>query len=106
MSAAVVYVTMPDAEQAESLARTVVEERLAACGNILPGMTSVYRWEEEVQSAGECLLLFKTTRDRVTDLIARVKELHSYDVPCITSWPISDILPEYFQWIKESTETP
>ncbi|QDU81111.1 Divalent-cation tolerance protein CutA [Polystyrenella longa] len=106
MSAAVVYVTMPSSEQAESLAQIVVTERLAACANIVPQIKSVYRWEEEVQTADECLVYFKTSQDRVQGLIARVQELHEYEVPCITSWPITKILPEYFSWIQDSTSSP
>ncbi|MEZ6045424.1 MAG: divalent-cation tolerance protein CutA [Planctomycetaceae bacterium] len=103
MPAAVVYVTVPSVQVAEKMAQDVVEARLAACANIIPQVQSVYRWEGKISHDQEAVLIFKTDQDRVTELISKVRELHEYEVPCITSWPITDILPEYLEWIVNST---
>ncbi|MCA9042259.1 MAG: divalent-cation tolerance protein CutA [Planctomycetaceae bacterium] len=105
MTAAVVYVTVPNQKEAESLAQTAVNERLAACANIIPQIKSVYRWEGETHMDQESLLLFKTTQARVPELMDRIQELHSYEVPCITSWPLTEIHPDYLQWIQQSTQS-
>ncbi|MFL6725592.1 MAG: divalent-cation tolerance protein CutA [Sphingomicrobium sp.] len=87
MSVVSVYAIFADAEEAERIGRTIVEERLAACVNILGPIQSIYRWEGKVESAEEVAAIFKTTDVSADALIARIVSLHSYDVPCVASWP-------------------
>jgi len=99
---AVVLVTAPSREVAESLVRTVVEERLAACGNIVPGVVSIYRWQDEVQRDEEVLVVFKVPADVTGRLMERVVELHPYDVPEVVVLPVADVLPAYAAWVLAS----
>lgn len=99
----VVLVTCSSAAEARRIAGAVVEARLAACVNILPGaVTSVYRWKGKVESANERLLLIKTSKKRLTKLRAAVERLHSYDVPEFIALPIAAGSPAYLKWIEES----
>jgi periplasmic divalent cation tolerance protein len=98
-----VYITAKDKAQALTIGRALVEERLAACINVLDGMTSVYRWEGAVEEATEAVLIAKTTEPHLPALTARVKELHSYDCPCVVAWPIGTGNPSYLEWIKKET---
>jgi periplasmic divalent cation tolerance protein len=91
-----VFVTAPP-ETADDIARTLVEERLAACVNRV-GCDSVYRWGGEIHDDEEVILLAKTTGDRYGDLVARVRDLHPYDVPCVERFDESDVLPAYADW--------
>ena len=102
MSVVSVYAVFANGEEAERIGRTVVEERLAACINILGPVRSIYRWKGEVESADEVAAIFKTSNDSADRLIARVATLHSYDVPCIASWPIDKILANYAAWVEDS----
>jgi periplasmic divalent cation tolerance protein len=101
--ACVVLVTLGSEEAADALATTLVEERLAACGNIVPGVRSIYRWQGAVQRDTEVLLLLKTVSARVPALSARIRELHSYDVPEVLALPVLGGLQAYLEWIEEST---
>ena len=103
MSAAMVYITAATPDEAEAIGRTLVAERLAACANILPGMRSIYRWKGAVETAAETVLIAKTRLELADALTARVKELHSYDVPCIVVLPIAAGLPEFLRWIDDET---
>ena len=106
MTASLVYVTCETVDEAQRISRTVVKERLAACTNMLTGMRSTYWWEGAVQEAEEISLLIKTGGNRVDALIARVRELHSYDVPCVVELPLARGNPDYLAWIEaESTPT-
>lgn len=96
----VVLVTAPSAEVAAGLARTLVAERLAACGNIVPGVRSIYRWQDEVQDEAEVLVLFKTTAACVAALTARITELHPYEVPEVLALPVSAGLGSYLGWVE------
>ena len=80
-----------------------MEERLAACGTVLPGAQSIYRWQGAVESAAEVQIILKTTTENVTKLIARITELHPYEVPEIVSMDVSAGLPAYLAWIDSST---
>jgi periplasmic divalent cation tolerance protein len=101
----VVLVACPTAAEAKRIARAVVNTRLAACVNILPGtVQSIYRWEGKVESARERLLLIKTSRKRLAKLQAAVKRLHSYDVPEFIAIPIAAGSAAYLSWIEESVE--
>ncbi len=97
------YVTCGSKAEALAIGRTLVERRLAACANILDGLTSVYRWEGEVHTDPEALLLLKTRRDLVESLVDAVVELHSYDCPCVTVLPITGGHPDYLEWVIEQT---
>ncbi len=100
-----VVVTAPDAGTAEAMVRTLVEERLAACGNILPGLTSIFRWQGEVEREHEVLVLLKTTDDVVPRLLRRVPELHPYDVPEVLVLPIGAGFGPYLDWVSETTRS-
>jgi periplasmic divalent cation tolerance protein len=103
MSVLSVYAVFADGEEAERIGRTVIEERLAACINILPTMRSIYRWKGEIETADEVAAILKTSDDRANALIARIAALHSYDVPCIVAWPVDKVLGSYAAWIDDST---
>jgi periplasmic divalent cation tolerance protein len=98
-----VYATFPTEEEARRIARMLVEERLAACANILGPCHSIYRWQGAVEEAGEIAALFKTRADRADALIARLAGLHSYDVPAAVVWPISNALEGYGRWVAENS---
>jgi periplasmic divalent cation tolerance protein len=100
----VVLVTAPSREVAESLVTTVVEERLAACGNIVPGVTSIYRWEGVVQKDDEVLVIFKTGRSAAPRLMARVEDLHPYEVPESLVLPVAAGLAPYLAWVAASVD--
>jgi periplasmic divalent cation tolerance protein len=101
-----VYATFPSEEEARRIARILVEERLAACANLLGGCHSIYRWQGAVEEAEEVAALFKTRADRADALIVRLAELHSYEVPAAVVWPIQRSHEGYEQWVKaETTES-
>jgi len=100
--AVVVLVTAPTAEKAAEIARAVVEEKLAACGNVLPGLRSIYRWKGEVQEDAEVLLLLKTQRKRFEDLRDRILALHPYEVPEVLALPVEAGSDAYLDWIARS----
>jgi periplasmic divalent cation tolerance protein len=99
-----VYATFADADEASRIGRTLVDERLAACANILGPCRSIYRWEGRIEEAGEVAALFKTTAGGADRLIARLAELHSYDVPAAVVWPIADSLPAYRAWVESEVQ--
>jgi periplasmic divalent cation tolerance protein len=100
----VVLTTFPlDAEGVKTFARALVDEHLAACVNIQPPMTSIYRWEGKIEEAAEHQLTIKTTAARVASLIARIEELHPYDVPEILALPIADGAEAYLSWVRENS---
>jgi periplasmic divalent cation tolerance protein len=96
--------TAADAAQAQAIARALVEERLIACANLVPGLTSIYRWRDAVQAEPEVLLVMKTRRSLVPRLKERLPELHSYEVPELVVTPLVDGLDPYCRWVRESTE--
>lgn len=102
MSVVSVYVTFADADEAERIGRTAVEERLASCVNILGTIDSIYRWHGEVKRASEIAAIFKTTDAQADALMARIAGMHSYDVPCIVTWPTDKIVPGYADWVEDS----
>jgi periplasmic divalent cation tolerance protein len=101
--AAIVYSTFPDEEQANAAARTLLEERLLACANVLPGVTSHYRWEGAMQCDREVLLIGKTRQELVERAMNRLRAIHPYQTPAITSWPIAACDADYAAWIAAST---
>ena len=102
----IVLCTVPDAATGETLARALVEARLAACVNLLPGLTSIYRWQGQVQRDSELLLMAKTRRDCFAPLCTTLRGLHPYELPEIIAVPMIDGLPTYLSWIDQSLESP
>ena len=100
-----VYVVFADKDEAERIGRLIIEERLAACVNILGAIRSIYRWKGEVEPAEEVAALFKTTEGQADALITRIAGLHSYEVPCITTWPIDKILGSYADWVEDNVRS-
>jgi periplasmic divalent cation tolerance protein len=101
----VVLCTAPDAACAETLARALVEERLAACVNVVPGVRSFYRWEGAVQDDAELLLVAKTRADRGAALAARLKELHPYDLPEVLELPAVGGSGPYLDWVRTESSS-
>ncbi|MEX0843250.1 MAG: divalent-cation tolerance protein CutA [Gemmatimonadota bacterium] len=95
----VVLVTAPDPETARLLVRRLVEARLVACGNVLPGVTSIYRWEGEVQEDSEVLVVLKAPARVLPALVRRVREEHPYDVPEVIALPVAGGLDAYLSWV-------
>jgi periplasmic divalent cation tolerance protein len=104
MSVASVYAVFASAEEAERIGRLCVEERLAACINILGPIRSIYRWKSAIETADEVAAIFKTTAATADALIARIAGLHSYDVPCVVAWPVEKILGPYADWVEHSVD--
>ena len=98
-----VYAVFANDDEARRVARSVVEERLAACANILAPCHSIYRWQGAVEEADEVPALFKTSAKTAPRLVARIAELHSYDVPAVVAWPISSAFPSYRDWVLENS---
>ena len=103
MKTCVIYMTAPNVEEARRIACTLVDERLAACANILGPIESIYRWEGKVEEAQETAFIAKTAKSRVEALTARVKELHSYECPCVVALPIEAGHPPFLDWIAGET---
>ncbi|HYA32716.1 MAG TPA: divalent-cation tolerance protein CutA [Candidatus Bathyarchaeia archaeon] len=97
-----IYVTAATLNEATNIARTVVEEKLGACANIYP-IKSVYRWRGNIEEEAECALSIKTKSSLVDKVVARVRQLHSYENPCIISFTIESGSPTYLDWIREET---
>jgi periplasmic divalent cation tolerance protein len=101
--AVLVYTTWPSIVEAEAAARKIVEQRLAACVNILPGMISHYWWQGKIERAEEAVMLIKTRASLAEPVTAAVKELHSYTTPAIMVLPVDSLEPAYHQWIVAET---
>jgi len=101
----VILCTVPDRGSGDRIAQALVDERLAACVNRVPGLVSTYRWEGRVQKADECLLLIKTTGARFEAVRERIKALHPYELPEIVALPITAGSPEYLNWITENSQS-
>lgn len=95
-----VYMTAASPEEAERIGTALVEARLAACVNILPGMRSIYRWQGKVERASETVLVAKTRAMLLPDLTERVQALHSYDCPCVIALPIEGGSAAYLDWLR------
>ncbi len=104
METCMIYATASDEAEAKALAETLVSERLVACVNIIQNATSVYRWNDKAESASESILIAKTTLDQRDAAMARIKECHSYDTPCVVSYDMSAGFPGYLSWIVEQTQ--
>jgi periplasmic divalent cation tolerance protein len=100
-----VYVTAADADEARRIGRVLVEEDLAACVNILPGHTAIYRWEGKLEEGAEAAFLAKTTAGRFDTLRARIRALHSYALPCIVAFPAEAGDAEFLDWVRAAVGT-
>ncbi|MCU0766660.1 MAG: divalent-cation tolerance protein CutA [Gammaproteobacteria bacterium] len=101
--ALLVLCTCPDVESAQRIAHQLVASRLAACVNLLPGLTSVYRWDDAVQTAEETLLLVKTGRACYAALEETLRAIHPYELPEIVALPVEQGLAGYLDWIRQCT---
>ncbi len=99
----VVLVTAPTAEKAAEIARAVVEERLAACGNVVPAVRSIYRWQGKVCDEQEAMLVLKAPRDRLEALRDRIVAMHPYEVPEVIALRVEGGDERYLEWIEQST---
>lgn len=99
-----IYVTCSREDEAASLARMVLEARLAACANIWPGVRSLYHWQGEVTEDAEVALLLKARAADFEAAAALIRQHHSYDVPCIIAWPLAAVDAPYAQWLGQETE--
>ncbi len=95
----IIYCTCPNQETAEKIARTLVSEKLAACINIVPGITSIYQWQGKIETAQECLLLIKSRQDVYPDLEKKITAIHPYELPEIVAVSIAHALPDYLNWM-------
>ena len=100
-----IYMTASSEEEASTISKTLVEERLVACANMMPRHKSFYWWDGAVQQEAEHAVLFKTTADKFKKVEARVKDLHSYDVPCVVSFDISQGAQSFLDWIAAETQS-
>jgi periplasmic divalent cation tolerance protein len=98
-----IYVTAPDEAAARKIGHAVVAERLAACANILPGMRALYWWQDKLEEATEAVLILKTVESAAERVIARVRALHPYAVPCAIALPVGAGNPDYLDWIRAET---
>jgi len=94
--------TFPDQETARDISSELVTKKLAACANILPGVESIYRWKEKIESGNETLVLFKLSEERQSAFQEKLRSLHPYEVPEIIFVPISSGLPKYLRWVTEN----
>ncbi|MCG5236226.1 divalent-cation tolerance protein CutA [Xanthobacter oligotrophicus] len=99
MQQRLVYTTFPSRDAAEEVARALVEARLVACANILPGMVSIFRWEGQVERADEVVMILKTTAARASDVVEAVRARHPYEIPAILVLPVEGGLAAYLGWI-------
>ena len=102
-SLATVYMTTDSMEEAERVATGLLERRLVACVNIIPGATSMYRWEDEIKKEQEVVMIAKTQMRMVRECVNAVKELHSYEVPCVTAMPVLKLNPAFGNWVISET---
>ena len=100
-----VYMTAASASEAESIATALLEERLAACVNIFPGVRSLYRWQGNVEASEEAVLIAKSRRDLFSRLEEKVKSLSSYNCPCIVAWALAEGHQPYLEWLGAELAT-
>jgi periplasmic divalent cation tolerance protein len=97
------YVTSPDRAKALILARSLLEERLIACANVIDGATSLYWWDGKIEEAAEAVMIAKTTSLHVLEVVAKIKKIHDYSCPCVVVIPIVAGNPDFLQWIRTET---
>lgn len=105
MPVAVVFSTFPNPDVAAQIGRTLVDERLAACVNLVPSVRSIYRWQGQLCDETETMAIIKTTTERLTHLTARLTELHPYEVPEVISIPVTGGHEPYITWLTNETST-
>jgi periplasmic divalent cation tolerance protein len=98
------YITASSRDEAKKIGRGLVEERLAACANVIDGMESIYWWQGKLTEDREAVLIVKTRADLVAAVTAKVRELHSYTVPCVVALPLLDGNPDYLAWLAAETK--
>lgn len=103
MDLRLIYITVAKIEEARHIGRALVEARLAACANIIPGIESIYHWQGDIVEDREIVLLVKTRADLVDAVIDKVKEMHSYTCPCVVALPILAGNPAYLEWLGQET---
>lgn len=103
MGCSLIYITAADVEEATALGRALVEARLAACANVLPGITPIYWWDGEIEEGSEVALIAKTRDELVERVVSFVKARHSYDCPCVVALPIAAGNPAFLDWIAAET---
>ncbi|UTB33947.1 MAG: divalent-cation tolerance protein CutA [Methanobacterium sp. ERen5] len=99
-----IYVTTSDISESKKIARVLVQERLAACVNIVPAIESIYRWNGEIEEDSESLIFIKTRSDMVETVIKKVEEIHSYDTPCVLELSIEKGSKKYFKWLDKEVD--
>lgn len=99
----IVYITAGNLDEARRIGKKLIEERLAACVNIFP-ITSIYRWKDDIEESDEFGMIVKTKTEKVKEIEKRVKQLHSYEVPCVLSFDVGEGSAEYLKWIGESVD--
>lgn len=104
MTECIVYITTDSNEEAEIIGRNLVSKKLAACVNIIGSMKSIYHWQGKIESADEVIIIAKTKKALVNELIENVKILHSYKCPCIVAVPIIDGNEDFLKWIRDETK--
>ena len=106
MNACMIYVATSGPAEAKKMAKVLVSERLIACANIVESVTSIYRWEGEIQCDQESLLIAKTNHARREAAMARLTDLHSCDTPCIVAYDMAAGAPPFLDWLVQETEAP
>jgi periplasmic divalent cation tolerance protein len=101
--AMLVLTTLPNADAAAEMAKSIVEERLAACANLFPALRSIYRWQARLEDQNEVLVLFKTRQEHFDRLRARILELHPYEVPEVLAIPVEQAYQPYLDWLARET---
>jgi periplasmic divalent cation tolerance protein len=99
-----IYITTSEILESKKIAKILLEERLAACTNIIPQITSLYLWKGDIEMDDESILLVKTRNDKVDQLIQRVEEIHSYETPCILQLEVKKGSEEYLHWIEDELD--
>ena len=100
MDPILIYITTSNTEEAKTLSKILLEKKLIACSNILPNMTSFYKWNDTVESSNESVLILKTFKSKYSDIEALVLENHSYEIPCLISLSIEDVNKQYLEWMR------
>lgn len=99
-----IYITAPNKDEAKQIAKTLLEERLIACANIIDAVNSLYRWQGQIQDESEAILICKTQETKIQKLISEVKKIHSYSCPCILVFSIDEVNQEFLAWVENETK--
>ncbi|AIL65004.1 Divalent-cation tolerance protein CutA [Rickettsiales bacterium Ac37b] len=102
MSCTIIYTTFQNRDEAITIAKTLVEEKLVACANVIDKAISIYRWNDQVEESVETVLVSKTTKVKLEETISKIKQLHKYECPCIVTFDITGGDIDYINWIKNS----